>query len=226
MKMQFARANVMALACGSILALLSPQAAAVTLRTQSSQKFLGGGNSTVAPVQMDAQMAVMAEQCKCRFIGLCTCAATIEFMDCVADACASGACSCKTSHFFESCSSMASVCPNAGLACTQEKATCMHTDVPTNMTTAQITEALHGLQCRRCRLRKALKAGYMNAKNRLREVEPEIEGHFDMLKLKGAPAPPRLCCNVTLPEEEKKEEEPGCPLPGKDLNVGGCPYAF
>jgi Cys-rich protein (TIGR01571 family) len=151
----------------------------LTGRTHSGTKH--NTSEMVLPVDL----AIIASKCQCRFIGYCTCGAAIEFMDCVADACASGVCDCKVTNFMHSCDSMSTTCPSVGLHCSQEKATCLHTPEPVSMTVPEIREKLARLKKRKCKLEKAIDAGYFNAHKRLQELLPEIQSYLDILKLKG-----------------------------------------
>lgn len=152
------------------------------------------GNSTAGMVSLTGKLAEMGDQCQCHFRGLCTCDASVQFMDCIADSCASGLCDCKRDDFFDSCNAMAATCPTTGLFCTEEKATCEHTQLPDTMTTAQLQEELAGLKKRKCQLKDASEAGYVNAGIRLKQVKITIQGHLDMLRAKGVKEAPYMGC--------------------------------
>merc|ERR1712136_584680 len=63
--------------------------------------------------------------CSCHFSDACSCAAALEFMQCVVEACANG-CQCEQNyHFMDSCTRMASLCPGAGLTCAEDESACL-----------------------------------------------------------------------------------------------------
>lgn len=76
-------------------------------------------------------LATMASECKCVFDGVCTCENEMKFMNCVRDACASGKCTCEGMHFLDACSAMDSTCPEGGLQCSSDEASCLNGDVVT-----------------------------------------------------------------------------------------------
>jgi Cys-rich protein (TIGR01571 family) len=53
------------------------------------------------------------------------------------------------------------------------------------MTVPEIHEKLEQLKKRKCKLEKAIDAGYFNAHKRLQDLLPEIQSYLDILKLKG-----------------------------------------
>jgi Cys-rich protein (TIGR01571 family) len=63
------------------------------------------------------------------------------------------------------------------------------------MSVPEIVAELGHLRERRCKLRKAARAGYTNAEARLGELEPVIQGHIDMLKTQGTWAMPYMGCD-------------------------------
>eukprot|EP00929_Paragymnodinium_shiwhaense_P010787 TRINITY_DN115752_c0_g1_i1.p1 TRINITY_DN115752_c0_g1~~TRINITY_DN115752_c0_g1_i1.p1 ORF type:complete len:221 (-),score=59.46 TRINITY_DN115752_c0_g1_i1:104-766(-) len=156
-----------------------------------------GANTTASEtgkVHLAAQLQHMADQCQCHFRGLCTCGAAVEFMDCIADSCASGMCDCKSADFLHACDSMSQTCPTTGLTCSEEKATCQHTALPDTWTEAEIREDLAILHKRKCVLQDAAEVGYVNAGIRLKQVKIVIQGHLDLLKAKGAKEAPYMGC--------------------------------
>jgi Cys-rich protein (TIGR01571 family) len=70
----------------------------------------------------------------------------------------------------------------------------MHDPKPTDMNATEIIAQLGVLRTRKCKLENASKAGYINAEARLRELEPTIQGHLDMLKLVGGEAAVYMGC--------------------------------
>lgn len=132
---------------------------------------------------LPVSLKVIAEQCRCSFVGLCTCGAAMEFMDCIADACATGGCDCGETHFSGACSSMLTTCPSSGMTCEEDKASCMHNPVLKREPKESIMMGLERLMERKRKLEKASKAGFINADRRLKELEPEIQAHYDALAL-------------------------------------------
>lgn len=142
-------------------------------------------------------LAAVAGRCHCHFAGLCTCGAAVQFMDCVADACDSGDCDCSDLHFKQACGNMSATCPGVGLDCTQERATCLSESKGPAPTSAEVLrQDLAAMKRRKCRLEKAEKAGYLNADNRLRELEVEIQAHLEKLRLQGVQDLPSMSCGA------------------------------
>lgn len=152
--------------------------------------------STAAQVMsaMPTSLAIFATQCKCKFIGLCSCRASVEFMDCIADACASGHCDCHKNQFQEACGNMSAACPSIGVQCSKDKATCLHHSHAEDEPTADILSDLEELRQQKCKLLAAAKAGFLNADNRLRELKPRIQARIDALALKRVPCSPNMDC--------------------------------
>lgn len=75
--------------------------------------------------QVPAFMASLANKCQCKFSDVCTCSGAVEFMNCIANACHSNSCDCSDFQFLHACGSMQSTCPNVGLQCTNDKASCL-----------------------------------------------------------------------------------------------------
>jgi len=172
-----------------VLVLLAAGAAASSSHLRSPQAQLSVVAANVSEPSQEGSLpinlAVIADHCKCKFIGVCTCMATVDFMDCVADAGASGACEFKPSDFTKSCDAMAETCPTVGLQCTQEKATCLHPPDISKKSIPELNAELATLKSRKCNLEGAAAAGYLNAKARLAELAPRIQGNLDVLKIKG-----------------------------------------
>jgi len=158
----------------------------------------GLANSTSGAVTLPVSLAIVADQCKCKFVGLCTCEAAVAFMECVADSCASGQCDCQAADYLTSCNAMAQTCSKVGMHCTQEKTTCRASSEPIRETIDELQQELAVLKVRKCKLEEADKAGYINAGVRLQELGPEIQGRLDLLKAKGGP-PFYMGCE-TMPE--------------------------
>lgn len=76
-------------------------------------------------------LATGHNECSCNFDrgGSCGCDATLEFMNCIAQACENPKCDCQgNSHFLGACHQIGSECPHAGLQCFADNAKCV---VPT-----------------------------------------------------------------------------------------------
>lgn len=76
-------------------------------------------------IAMPPSLVAMGHDCNCHFKDLCTCEATLEFMNCIYAACESGSCACGgATHVNLACGNMSATCPNVNLQCGAEKATC------------------------------------------------------------------------------------------------------
>mmetsp|Transcript_32936 Transcript_32936/g.71832 ORF Transcript_32936/g.71832 Transcript_32936/m.71832 type:complete len:417 (-) Transcript_32936:112-1362(-) len=139
--------------------------------------------TTGAAIQ-PASLVIIADQCQCHFLGVCSCSAAADFMDCIADGCASGACDCGAFHFEAACNNMSAACPNAGLRCSAHKATCLNKPSLNKEKPEEILADLTDLKRRKCRLVKALEDGFAIAEGRLDELRPEIQGRLDTLREK------------------------------------------
>jgi len=164
---------------------------------------------------LSTSLAIFASQCKCKFIGLCSCRASVEFMDCIADACASGSCDCHEHQFEEACGNMSATCPSIGVQCSKDKATCLHHSHAEDEPTADILSDLEEFRAKQCKLREAHKAGFLNADNRIRELKPRIQARIDALIIKGVPCTPNMECN----------KEPLCPEGGDEAAASPAPAA-
>jgi len=158
---------------------------------------------------MPTSLAIFASQCKCKFIGLCSCRASVEFMDCIADACASGGCDCHEHQFEEACGNMSATCPSIGVQCAKDKATCLHHSHAEDEPTADILSDLEELRAKQCKLQKAHKMGFLNADNRMRELEAQIQARKDALIIKNVDCTPNMKC----------DDEPVCADSGTAASV-------
>merc|ERR1719359_5234 len=172
---------------GASLFVFLVGAAANRLALRSGSGTVAVTPSYAAP-QLPTALAVLADQCKCRFRGLCTCELSMEFMDCIADSCASGACECHDQIFEHACGGMVDACPSVGVQCNAQRATCLSQPLLNNETVDEILRDLEGMKARKCKLERALAAGFVNADNRLRELEPPLQARLDLLKIKGVKA--------------------------------------
>merc|ERR1719379_1201617 len=73
--------------------------------------------------------------------------------------------------------------------------------------TEALQEELEDLIEKKCKLEEAEKDGWLNADNRLREIEPEIEHHVEELKSRKAEVPDINDCSPKAKPKEKKETE-------------------
>jgi hypothetical protein len=67
------------------------------------------------------------DACECSYHGTCSCQGALEFMTCIKHSCESDDCRCVVNdrkHFKEACQNMAAECPDLGLNCADEEATC------------------------------------------------------------------------------------------------------
>lgn len=153
--------------------------------------FIGGGNAS------EAVAATTADVCACEFRGICSCQASIEFMDCIAAACNSGSCNCFASQFMHACSSIAGVCTGLEMQCSSDRAACFVEEEAQlqqkNRTTELIYEELMDLKEKRCRLELAAEDGWLNAGSRLKPVREDIEKRMHELLARGASLPEMHC---------------------------------
>eukprot|EP00929_Paragymnodinium_shiwhaense_P067335 TRINITY_DN338_c1_g1_i1.p1 TRINITY_DN338_c1_g1~~TRINITY_DN338_c1_g1_i1.p1 ORF type:complete len:808 (-),score=168.26 TRINITY_DN338_c1_g1_i1:134-2557(-) len=99
--------------CGSLVALGSAVSTRTSLRTSKQvaefHEALRIG---------DGELERLAQSCQCTFRDVCSCEGAIEFMNCIADACASNTCNCEGKEkFHSSCGKMAATCPSVDLSC-------------------------------------------------------------------------------------------------------------
>merc|ERR1719393_105921 len=80
-------------------------------------------------------------------------------------------------------------------------------------TTENLQEELKDLIKKKCKLEEAEKDGWLNADNRLREIEPEIEHHVEVLKSRKADVPDVNDCSPKEPAKKAEEikEKPAPP---------------
>mmetsp|Transcript_30108 Transcript_30108/g.64083 ORF Transcript_30108/g.64083 Transcript_30108/m.64083 type:complete len:412 (+) Transcript_30108:158-1393(+) len=194
---------------------------------------------TVAPPSLASQpaqrplvgiLAAVAGRCHCHFAGLCSCAAAVQFMDCVAGACDSGACDCSDLHFEQACYNMSATCPGVGLDCSQQRATCLSESKGPASQSEALRQDLAAMKKRKCRLEKAEKAGFLNADNRLRELEVEIQAHLEKLRLQGVEDLPNMSCGAgpagaapivaTAPPGPQDEPSSSVDVVGSQLDQG------
>merc|ERR1719389_13322 len=109
---------------------------------------------------------------------------------------------------------MANTCMSSlEFKCTSDKVLCTEMETVGNKTevevheksTKELQDELKELIKKKCKLEEAEKDGWLNADNRLRELEPEIEDHVKALEDRKADVP-NLSCNAA--EEKKPAEKP------------------
>merc|ERR1719171_2406181 len=148
------------------------------------------------------------EECTCSFRGECTCKNSLVFLDCVSKACASGNCDCSESQYHNSCTNMAETCPELDFQCSADKAVCSvesavveevkeweeeEVTKPPLETVEHILKDLEDMKEHKCNYEKAKREGWLNADNRLRDLEPVIQKRMDDLAEKGHPLPDMHC---------------------------------
>merc|ERR1719491_1872850 len=115
-----------------------PVANAVVLAAKPADKAAEAKAVHMAAIQIEQAPAGIipgalnsrASECRCQFHGLCSCEQALEFMSCMADACASGQCECEPGEFENACTFATSSCPKSGLTCNATAASCPHAVVP------------------------------------------------------------------------------------------------
>jgi len=155
-------------------------------------------------------LAKAASDCKCHFHGSCSCEQSMEFMDCIADACASGKCDCEPSQYRYACMDMSRVCTNLDFDCSHNRAVCAsevyyNPRLVTDMTKAEVLEELKELKGKKCKLEVAHEKGWLNADRRLEEINGYITDRLEALEAGGA-ATPWMGCG---PEIEAEQIEGG-----------------
>jgi len=146
-------------------------------------------------------MNKMADTCQCEFKNTCSCVAAMEFMDCVAHACASGRCDCKEMQYEDACSSMAGTCQSLDFECSKDKAVCLselesdlEAEAPeVKKTPEEVIEELRDLKEKKCRLDLAAEDGWLNAQKQLEETNGEIEARLADLVERGDRLPEMHC---------------------------------
>jgi len=173
-------------------------AEASSIAARCSRPHFRGATLSPSDLALPTQLAVFASQCKCRFIGTCSCRESVMFMDCMADACTSGSCNCSDTQFLDACHDMAATCPDIGLQCSLDKARCVHHPLTAKANTDDILRDLEVMKMRKCKLEEAMAAGFLNADNRFQELEPMIEHNLEALKKKDVKEMPDMRCSKPL----------------------------
>jgi len=83
--------------------------------------------------------------------------------------------------------------------------------------TEELQDDLKELIKKKCKLEQAEKDGWLNADNRLREVEPEIEAHVKALKARKADVPDMSCTAEETSEKPKPKKEKKAAPPAKSF---------
>lgn len=160
------------------------------------------------------------DPCACEFRGVCSCQASLEFMDCMNIACASGKCDCHEHQYHNACVELSHTCSSLSFECSTDKAVCHMTksskDEPDMhmRPTTEIQRELKELYARKCKLEEAEKDGFINADNRLRQVNPEIEEHIKTLTARNETVPELSCEGGEEVEKVEKEEPKLTPAKG------------
>eukprot|EP00747_Dinoflagellata_sp_TGD_P212507 gnl/TRDRNA2_/TRDRNA2_85590_c1_seq2.p1 gnl/TRDRNA2_/TRDRNA2_85590_c1~~gnl/TRDRNA2_/TRDRNA2_85590_c1_seq2.p1 ORF type:complete len:276 (-),score=93.50 gnl/TRDRNA2_/TRDRNA2_85590_c1_seq2:134-931(-) len=199
-------------------------ASAARVSSDPKKKLRKAGNAVALKSHNNASvhaMEVVADKCKCKFIGHCTCRQAMEFMDCISDACASGECDCHEMQFKHACQQMSDTCESVGLQCSKDKATCLHQKPPSEESEEEVLLDLGDLKERKCKLEEAEKRGYLNADERLRELKPKIQARKDQLKAMGSKKKPNMDCDKPMLVGDDEEEEEEAEKEEEDEEEGG-----
>lgn len=186
----------------------------VHLRSRLGNVTAGGSGSTpltrpAEVLDVPASLAELGEQCHCHYAGPCTCMASVEFMKCISDACLTGSCHCPPNQILDSCTTMADACPKLDFECASDKVKCQGYIYATGPK-ERLMEELQVLRRRKCELMQAEKDGWLNADNRLEEVEYRIKDKLSQLKALGGKMPNMNCGGVpTVVRAEESEEAHG-----------------
>jgi len=142
----------------------------------------------VRPEFLPNVLAKLADQCQCQFQGVCTCEGSMDFMDCISEACSAGKCDCHNQQYHKGCVDMAMTCPSLDFDCTSNRAVCT-VEVQTvdgrevkEETADQILDDLAAMKEKKCRLEKANEDGWLNSDRRLEELKPYIEERLEALQ--------------------------------------------
>eukprot|EP00929_Paragymnodinium_shiwhaense_P021553 TRINITY_DN14020_c0_g2_i1.p1 TRINITY_DN14020_c0_g2~~TRINITY_DN14020_c0_g2_i1.p1 ORF type:complete len:831 (+),score=229.43 TRINITY_DN14020_c0_g2_i1:76-2568(+) len=103
------------------LLLAAPAGAVNLVREASSSKRLRSSSAMFSRLNATrlSYLRELEDECQCTFEAKCTCGASVDFMQCIADACSSGKCDCQGHHAFQSaCNDMDDLCPDVNLECT------------------------------------------------------------------------------------------------------------
>jgi len=163
------------------------------------------------------------DPCACEFRGECTCQSSLEFMDCISNACASGGCDCHEHQYHNACVDMANTCVSLEFKCSSMQAVCAMTtngkekEEVAELDSEILQDKLKELIKKKCKLEEAEKDGWLNADNRLREVEPEIEHYVEVLKSRKADVPDVNDCSPEEAVKKPKEKEAPKPPPAKSM---------
>lgn len=193
---------------------------------------VNASQGVLPPIRLNAKKGNSSESekvdpCACEFRGECTCASSLEFMDCISSACASGGCDCHEHQYHNACVDMANTCVSLEFKCSSMKAVCTMTtsekEKPkvAELSDEVIQDELKDLIKKKCKLEEAEKDGWLNADNRLREIEPEIEHHVEVLKSRKADVPDVNDCSPKEPAKKAEEikEKPAPPAKSMAMTV-------
>jgi len=198
------------------MAKTSKETSKDALRLQVANAYQGGETAkasstaeTAAKASSNTTASSNADPCACEFKAECTCENSLEFMNCVSAACATGNCDCHEHQYHNACVDMSKTCDSLEFKCSGDKAVCSapHDGLKkdehhTEQSTEELQKELEDLIQKKCKLEEAEKDGWLNADNRLRELKPEIDDHVDQLKARKAEVPDVNDC--TPPKKEKK----------------------
>jgi len=218
----------------------APATEAVTQKSEEvkPQTTLKVADTTTKPTFLRSHDESSSDTCQCHFQAACTCDATMQFMDCIADACHSGKCDCHALQFKHACLVMSETCPKLTMECSPEKAVCvadresmLHAR---SQTTEETYEDLMHLKEEKCRLEAAEEDGWLNTKKQLADVNNEIQKHMHILSKRCEKRPEMHCekhfeewhlsnCKV---EEAKSASRRTLPYFATLLLMGALPAAF
>jgi hypothetical protein len=166
--------------------------------------------------KMSGGLQALADKCSCSFHDVCECDASLKFMQCISDACASSRCDCQAEQYHQSCLSIALTCPSLYFECTNDRAICREStdetaikDLPTDVLKGDLEHALE----QRCTYMKAEQKGWLNADNRLKDIEPLIKKYQDTLTERGEEIPTHTCKGLEQKKAPAKKDPEGFPEP-------------
>lgn len=166
---------------------------ASTPLSPSPDSWKSWGFSPAAP-DIPFSLVKLGNECRCAFHGSCSCKDTLAFMDCIGRACSSGKCTCPADQYQQSCQAMRGACLDLEFECSNNRVKCSEqANHPWDQDKKGLLEALEEMRMKKCQLKESSEAGWVNADNRIRELEPKIQDALRKLRALGG-EPPYMGC--------------------------------
>lgn len=182
------------------------------------------GDGGPKPPALTATLLKAANECSCSFRTVCTCERTMEFMDCMAEACATGRCACDAQLYHAACTDVQAMCNvehSIDMQCIAEtqfdggSTVCTTETITTGslflarMQSYDIHTELTMMRDEKCKLEAEVQEGWTGSHNKLKDLRPKIDERARILARRGEPIP-RLDCGPppTVKPVEKAMTEP------------------